>query len=162
MNHIELSVELMSILRALNYSCELKTIEGKSIAMDIAVQGELSVRHKKMIEMLLGGFLSEFYWVNGKHHIYIREECKGLLPDDDRYSCLIYEMNKVSSDEERINSYGKEYFFNLGDRLVTQPPMLSLWKSFLKATLILLNGYEACRNQYHRKMMPKYWKKKET
>ncbi len=54
--------------------------------------------------------------VNGKHHIYIREECKGLLPDDDRYSCLIYEMNKVSSDEERINSYGKEYFFNLGDR----------------------------------------------
>lgn len=24
MNHIELSVELMSILRALNYSCELK------------------------------------------------------------------------------------------------------------------------------------------
>lgn len=59
MNHIELSVELMSILRALNYSCELKTIEGKSIVMDIAVQGELSVRHK-MIEMLLGGFLSEF------------------------------------------------------------------------------------------------------
>lgn len=116
MNHIELSVELMSILRALNYSCELKTIEGKSIVMDIAVQGELSVRHKKMIEMLLGGFLSEFYWVNGKHHIYIREECKGLLPDDDRYSCLIHEMNKVSSDEERINSYGKEYFFNLGDR----------------------------------------------
>ena len=116
MNHIELSVELMSILRALNYSCELKTIEGKSIVMDIAVQGELSVRHQKMIEMLLGGFLSEFYWVNGKHHIYIREECKGLLPDDDRYSCLIYEMNKVSSDEERINSYGKEYFFNLGDR----------------------------------------------
>ena len=47
MNHIELSVELMSILRALNYSCELKTIEGKSIVMDIAVQGELSVRHKK-------------------------------------------------------------------------------------------------------------------
>ena len=43
MNHIELSVELMSILRALNYSCELKTIEGKSIVMDIAVQGELSV-----------------------------------------------------------------------------------------------------------------------
>lgn len=36
MNHIELSVELMSILRALNYSCELKTIEGKSIVMDIA------------------------------------------------------------------------------------------------------------------------------
>lgn len=35
MNHIELSVELMSILRALNYSCELKTIEGKSIVMDI-------------------------------------------------------------------------------------------------------------------------------
>ncbi len=64
----------------------------------------------------IGGFLSEFYWVNGKHHIYIREECKGLLPDDDRYSCLIYEMNKVSSDEERINSYGKEYFFNFGDR----------------------------------------------
>lgn len=52
----------MSILRALNYSCELKTIEGKSIVMDIAVQGELSVRHQKMIEMLLGGFLSEFYW----------------------------------------------------------------------------------------------------
>lgn len=66
MNHIELSVELMSILRALNYSCELKTIEGKSIVMDIAVQGELSVRRQKMIEMLLGGFLSEFYWVNGK------------------------------------------------------------------------------------------------
>ena len=57
MNHIELSVELMSILRALNYSCELKTIEGKSIVMDIAVQGELSVRHQKMIEMLLGGIL---------------------------------------------------------------------------------------------------------
>ena len=111
---------LMDILNVpitvVDFETNVKTIEGKSIVMDIAVQGELSVRHQKMIEMLLGGFLSEFYWVNGKHHIYIREECKGLLPDDDRYSCLIHEMNKVSSDEERINSYGKEYFFNLGDR----------------------------------------------
>lgn len=73
MNHIELSVELMSILRALNYSCELKTIEGKSIAMDIAVQGELSVRHQKMIEMLLGGFFSEFYWEMGSI-IFISEK----------------------------------------------------------------------------------------
>lgn len=79
MNHIELSVELMSILRALNYSCELKTIEGKSIVMDIAVQGELSVRHQKMIEMLLGGFLSEFYWVNGKHHIISEKSAKGFF-----------------------------------------------------------------------------------
>ena len=67
--------------------------------------------------MLLGGFLSEFYWVNGKHHIYIREECKGLLPDDDRYSCLIDEMNKVSSDEERIKLLRvRNTFFNHGDR----------------------------------------------
>lgn len=78
MNHIELSVELMSILRALNYSCELKTIEGKSIAMDIAVQGELSVRHKKMIEMLLGGFLSEFYWVNGSIIFISEKNAKGF------------------------------------------------------------------------------------
>lgn len=79
MNHIELSVELMSILRALNYSCELKTIEGKSIVMDIAVQGELSVRHQKMIEMLLGGFLSEFYWVNGKHLFISEKSAKGFF-----------------------------------------------------------------------------------
>lgn len=115
-NHIELSIELMSILRALNYSCELKTIESKFIALDIVVKGELAVRHMKMIEMLSGGFLSEFYWASGKHHIYIRKECNGLLPDDDRYSCLIYEMNKVSSSEKHIDSYGKEFFFNLGDR----------------------------------------------
>lgn len=80
MNHIELSVELMSILRALNYSCELKTIEGKSIVMDIAVQGELSVRHQKMIEMLLGGFLSEFYWGKWGSIIFISEKsAKGFF-----------------------------------------------------------------------------------
>ena len=45
---------------------------------------------------------------------------------------------------------------------VMQPLTLSLWKSFLKAILILPNGYEACSNQYHRKMMPRYWKKRET
>lgn len=31
--------------------------------------------------------------------------------------------------------------------LVMQPLTLSLWKSFLKAILILPNGYEACSNQ---------------
>ena len=66
----------------------------------------------------------------------IRDRCKGLLPDDDRYSCLIHEMNKVSSDEERINSYGKEYFFNLGDRFERK----DVYKRQV-ATVCALRGY---------------------
>ena len=61
---------------------------------------------------------------------------------------------------------GSEHDWKHGSKyvslLVMQPLTLSLWKSFLKAILILPNGYEACSNQYHRKMMPRYWKKRET
>ena len=55
----------------------------------------------KMIEMLV---ISLNFIGKWKHHIYTEKSAKLFLMMIE-YSCLIYEMNKVSSDEERINSY---------------------------------------------------------
>ena len=63
------------------------------------------------------------------------------------------------TNNKELREYLETWYVSL---LVMQPLTLSLWKSFLKAILILPNGYEACSNQYHRKMMPRYWKKRET
>ena len=112
---IELCNEIISCLKALGYSTELSNVDGKVICTDIKIKGELKPRHMKMVEMLSGGFLSEFYFSNDIHHVYLRKECNGLLPDDNRYSCLLYEVNKVQSSEDKTLSYNREAFCNKGD-----------------------------------------------
>ena len=69
---------------------------------------------KDAISMLAKGYLSEFYYASGNQHVYLRNECNGLNPDDDRYSCLIHEMRLVSSNEHCFSN-GQESFVNMGD-----------------------------------------------
>ena len=61
---------------------------------------ELPVRHKSMIRGLVKGYLHSFDYFGGTQKIYIYDECKGLNPDDDRYSTLEDAMSRVSDDQE--------------------------------------------------------------
>lgn len=68
-------------------------------------------RHRKSIQALASGYLSEFYdYGNNTEAIMLRVECKGLDPDNDKYSCLMHEINKIDdtiTDEVFINKKHK-------------------------------------------------------
>ena len=57
---------------------------------------EMPIRHKSMIRGLVKGYLHSFDYSGGIQKIYIYDECKGLHPEDDRYSTLEYAMSRVS------------------------------------------------------------------
>lgn len=61
---------------------------------------EMPIRHKSMIRGLVKGYLHSFDYFGGTQKIYIYDECKGLYPDDDRYSTLEDAMSRVSDDQE--------------------------------------------------------------
>lgn len=73
-------------------------------------------RYIDAISMLVKGYIMEFYYGQDMHHIRLYTECQGQDPDSDRYSCLIYAMNKVKYDEPKLAA-GKEVFVNMGDRV---------------------------------------------
>lgn len=56
----------------------------------------MPIRHKSMIRGLVKGYLHSFDYSCGIQKIYIYDECKGLHPEDDRYSTLEYAMSRVS------------------------------------------------------------------
>lgn len=61
---------------------------------------EMPIRHKSMIRGLVKGYLHSFDYFGGTQKIYIYDECKGLKPDDDRYSTLEDAMSRVSDDQK--------------------------------------------------------------
>ena len=64
------------------------------------------VRYKNSILMLLGGFLSEFYYDDDLQDICILKQCNGINPDSNKYSCLLHEMRLVNDNNN------KEIFIN--------------------------------------------------
>ena len=65
---------------------------------------EMPIRHKSMIRGLVKGFLHSFDYSCGTQKIYIYDKCKGLHPEDDRYSTLEYAMSRVS-DNDKYDKY---------------------------------------------------------
>ena len=61
---------------------------------------EMPIRHKSMIRGLVKGYLHSFEYFSGTQKIYIYNECKGLNPEDDRYSTLEDTMSRVSDNHE--------------------------------------------------------------
>ena len=61
---------------------------------------EMPIRHKSMIRGLVKGYLHSFDYFGGTQKIYIYDECKGLNPEDDRYSTLEDTMSRVSDNHE--------------------------------------------------------------
>ena len=60
----------------------------------------MPIRHKSMIRGLVKGYLHSFDYFGGTQKIYIYYECKGLHPEDDRYSTLEYAMSRVSDNHK--------------------------------------------------------------
>ena len=119
MKAIEIHKEVLAMLMAWGYKPEVKvnkpTIGKIDICFPVKYGFEtMPTRHKDAISMLAKGYLSEFYYASGNQHVYLRNECKGLEPNDDRYSCLIHEMRLVSSNEPCFGN-GQEVFVNMGD-----------------------------------------------
>ncbi len=65
---------------------------------------EMPNRHKSMIRGLVKGYLHSFDYFGGTQKIYIYDECKGLNPDDDRYSTLEDAVLRVS-DSDKYDKY---------------------------------------------------------
>lgn len=119
MEAIEINQEVIAMLFALGYKPEVKVNNPDVGYIDICCHVKngsdtMPTRHKDAISMLAKGYLYEFYYASDIQHIYLRNECIGLKPNDDRYSCLIHEMRLVSSDEHKIGN-GLELFVNMGD-----------------------------------------------
>ena len=119
MKAIEVHQEVIALLEAFGYKPEVKvnkpTVGYIDICFPVKYGSEtMPTRHKDAISMLAKGYLSEFYYASGNQHVYLRNECNGLKPNDDRYSCLIHEMRLVSSNEPCFGN-GQEVFVNMGD-----------------------------------------------
>lgn len=115
----EICQEVIALLQAFGYKPEVKVNKPTVGYIDICFPVKngfetMPTRHKDAISMLAKGYLSEFYYESDNQHIYLCNECNGLKPNDDRYSCLIYEMLLVSSNEPVFDN-GKEVFVNMGD-----------------------------------------------
>ena len=65
---------------------------------------EMPFRHKSMIRGLVKGYLHSFDYFGDTQKIYIYDECKGLHPDDDRYSTLEDAVLRVS-DNDKYDKY---------------------------------------------------------
>lgn len=61
---------------------------------------DMPIRHKSMIRGLVKGYLHSFDYFGGTQKIYIYDECKGLNPEDDRYSTLEDTISRVSNKQE--------------------------------------------------------------
>ena len=119
MKAIEIHQEVVALLEAWGYKPEVKVNKPTVGYIDICFPVKygfetMPTRHKDAISMLAKGYLSEFYYASDTQHVYLYNECNGLKPNDDRYSCLIHEMRLVSSNEPCFNN-GQEVFVNMGD-----------------------------------------------
>ena len=120
MNATEIHQEVVALLEAWGYKPEVKVNKPDADYIDICFPVKygfdtMPTRHKDAISMLAKGYLSKFYYASGIQHVYLLNECNGLKPNDDRYSCLIQEILFVSSSEPRFGN-GREVFVNMGDR----------------------------------------------
>lgn len=110
--------EVKALLEAWGYKPEVRIDRPSKGYVDICFHvnngfDTMPTRHKDAIIMLAKGYLSEFYYGQDTQHVYLRNECKGLNPDDDRYDCLLHEIKSVDSNDREI---GPEIFVNMGDR----------------------------------------------
>ena len=115
----EIHKEVVALLEAFGYKPEVKVNKPTVGYIDICFPVKngfetMPTRHKDAISMLAKGYLFSFYYESNTQHVYLRNECKGLKPNDDRYSCLIHEMRLASSDEPYYGD-GQEVFVNMGD-----------------------------------------------
>lgn len=119
MKSIEIHQEVVALLKAFGYKPEVKVNHPSVGYIDICFPvkngfGTMPARHKDAISMLTKGYLYEFYYASDTQHVYLLNECNGLKPNDDRYSCLIHKMRLVSSNEPCFGD-GQEVFVNMGD-----------------------------------------------
>lgn len=119
LNYIHKEVD--SLLKAFGYKPEVKTYTTKSgidmVEFSFHVNNgyeTMPIHHKDAISMLAKGYLSEFSYKDDTQYVCLYYECKGLNPDDDRYSCLLHEVHLVSSEEPLPRS-GAEVFVNMRD-----------------------------------------------
>lgn len=81
----------------------------------------MPIRHKSMIRGLVKGYLHSFDYFGGTQKIYIYDECKGLHPEDDRYSTLEDTMFRVSDCHKNdlfvnYGTYTERYIIDNNDK----------------------------------------------
>lgn len=109
--------EVKALLEAFGYKPEVKIFK-EMVEMSFHVNNgyeTMPIRHKNAISMLAKGYLMEFCYGSDTQHVRLYHDYKGLMPDDDRYGCLLHVIRKVDSDSE-MTRRGMEVFVNMGDQ----------------------------------------------
>ena len=100
--------EVCNLLKSFGYSPKVNEYQHPNgfdmvdISFHVYSYDDFKTRFKDSIRMLAKGYLSEFYYApGGIQHVYLYNECYGLEPDDDRYSCLLDKLKHVSNETPR-------------------------------------------------------------
>ena len=104
----KLICDVENVLMALGYKVSIE-LNGRSKIWCVELLNtnsseEMPIRHKSMIRGLVKGYLHSFDYFGGTQKIYIYDECKGLNPEDDRYSSLEDAISRVS-DNNKYDKY---------------------------------------------------------
>jgi hypothetical protein len=100
----KLIYDVENVLMGLGYKVFIELNAGLKLwcveLLNVNSSEEMPIRHKSMIRGLVKGYLHSFDYFGGTQKIYIYDECKGLNPEDDRYSTLEDAMSRVSDNQE--------------------------------------------------------------
>lgn len=98
----KLICDVEKVLMALGYKVSIEFNSKSKIwcveLLNANSSEEMPIHYKSMIRGLVKGYLHSFDYFDGTQKIYIYDECKGLHPEDDRYSTLEYAMSRVSDN----------------------------------------------------------------
>lgn len=104
----KLICDVEKVLMGLGYKVFIELNAGSKLwcveLLNVNSSEEMPIRHKSMIRGLVKGYLHSFEYFGGTQKIYIYDECKGLNPEDDRYSTLEDVMLRVS-DNDKYDKY---------------------------------------------------------
>lgn len=100
--------EVQNVLKSLGY--ENVEITDKDRYFEISFKSPWDLgsygfkrRHKDSIILLIKGYLMDIEYMSDMHYIHLYKHLKGIEPDNDRYSCMIYTAMKVD-DEDMIRN----------------------------------------------------------
>ena len=104
----KLICEVEKVLMGLGYKVFIELNSNSKLwcveLLNVNSSEEMPIRHKSMIRGLVKGYLHSFDYFGGTQKIFIYDECKGLNPENDRYSTLEDAMLRVS-DNDKCDKY---------------------------------------------------------
>lgn len=130
---VQIRKEIIKTLQAFGYEDVSFVEREKSYEISFPVNNGFETflqRHKDAISMLAKGFLCSFYYTSDRKQVILHKKCRGLDPDDGRYSYLLHAMRIAENNKTKKGDVcGKEIFINMYDhfeRVLLEKPVTEL------------------------------------